>query len=185
MDRNEVDIAFEILMEEIEEVSNGLNSRGSAAFENRDYDKARHIIEDATRLADFRQKVKALQREWQTSFPAVPRKKVKRMSKGRLPKGLRTSDDEFRVPLLEALAELGGSAEMNEVLDHVEKKMRRQLNEYDMQSLQSDPNSIRWRNTAQWCRLTLVREGLMKSDSPRGIWEISAAGRKALGAGSS
>jgi hypothetical protein len=26
----------------------------------------------------------------------------------------------------------------------------------------------------------LVREGLMRSDSPRGIWEISDAGRKAV-----
>jgi len=180
MDRNEVDIAFEILMEEIEEVANGVNSEGSAAFENGDYDRAKQIIEDATRLADFRQKVKALQQEWQTSFPGVPRKKVKRTSKGRLPKGLRTPDDAFRIPLLEALIELGGSAGMNGVLDCVAKRMRRQLNEYDMEPLQSDPNSIRWRNTAQWCRLTLVREGLMKSDSPRGVWEITTTGRKAL-----
>jgi hypothetical protein len=26
----------------------------------------------------------------------------------------------------------------------------------------------------------MVREGLLKSDSPRGIWEISERGRKAL-----
>lgn len=180
MDRNEVDIAFEILLEEVEEVANGLNSEGSAAFEGADYDRAKQIIEDATRLADFRQKVKALQQEWQTSFPAVPRKKVTRTSKGRLPKGLRTPDDAFRMPLLQALVELDGSAEVNEVLDLVGKKMRKALNEYDSEPLQSDPNSIRWRNTAQWCRLTLVREGLMKGDSPRGVWEITAAGRKAL-----
>ncbi|RMH13146.1 MAG: hypothetical protein D6698_14360, partial [Gammaproteobacteria bacterium] len=37
-----------------------------------------------------------------------------------------------------------------------------------------------WRNTAQWCRNTMVREGLMKSDSPYGIWEITEAGRKYL-----
>jgi len=180
MDRNEVDIAFEILMEEVEEVANGLNSEGAAAFESGDYDRARQIIEDATRLADFRQKVKALQQEWQTSFPAVPRKKVSRTSKGRLPKGLRTPDHAFREPILQSLVELGGSAEMSVVLERVGKKMRRQLNEYDMEPTPSDPKSTRWRNTAQWCRLTLVREGLMKSDSPRGVWEITDSGRMAV-----
>ncbi|MFN3396352.1 MAG: winged helix-turn-helix domain-containing protein, partial [Thermodesulfovibrionales bacterium] len=38
----------------------------------------------------------------------------------------------------------------------------------------------RWENTAQWCRNTLVQEGLLSSDSPRGIWEITAEGEKLL-----
>jgi restriction system protein len=181
MDRNEVDIAFEIVMEEIEAVANGLNGEGSAAFDKGDIDRARQVIEDATRLAGFRDKVKALQQEWQQSFPAVPRKKARRMSRGRLPRGLRTPEDAFRGPLLQSLVERGGSADMNDVLEQVGRRMRRQLNEYDREPVPSDPNSIRWRNTAQWCRHTLVREGLMKSDSPRGLWEITAAGRKAAG----
>ena len=98
----------------------------------------------------------------------------------RLKRGLRTSEDAFRKPILEALVELEGRAEMSKVLDLVEKKMQGILNDYDYQSLPSDPKTIRWRNTAQWCRNTMVREGLLKSDSPRGIWEISERGRKAL-----
>jgi hypothetical protein len=180
MDRNEVDIAFEILMEEIETVADGLNDEGSKAFQAGDYDTARRLIEDATRLADFRQKVKALQQEWQSSFPAVPRKKVKRTAKGRLPKGLRTPEDAFREPILKSLVELGGSADMNEVLERVHAKVKGQLNEYDTEPLPSDPHSVRWRNTAQWCRLTLVREGLMKSDSPHGVWEMTPKGRREL-----
>ncbi len=95
-------------------------------------------------------------------------------------KGLRTSEDAFRRPILEALVEWGGRAEMSKVLDLVEKKMEGILNDFDRQPLRSDPNIIRWRNTAQWCRNTMAREGLLKSDSPRGIWEISERGRKAL-----
>jgi hypothetical protein len=81
---------------------------------------------------------------------------------------------------LEALVELGGQAEISDVLDLVEKKMRGILNDYDYQPLPSDPDIIRWRNTAQWCRNTMVRQGLLKSDSPRGIWAISEEGKKAL-----
>ena len=52
-----------------------------------------------------------------------------------------------------------------------------------MKALPSDPKSVRWRNTAQWCRNTMVNEGLLKGDSPHGVWEITAAGKRALEAG--
>jgi len=61
MKGNEVNTAFEILLEEIELVANSLHEEGAAAFKAGDYDAARRAIEDATRLADFRDKVKALQ----------------------------------------------------------------------------------------------------------------------------
>jgi len=53
MNKNEVNIAFEILLEEIELVANQLNESGADAFRIGDYDKARQAIEEATRLADF------------------------------------------------------------------------------------------------------------------------------------
>ncbi|WP_369017266.1 winged helix-turn-helix domain-containing protein [Thermatribacter velox] len=183
METNEVHVAFEILLEEIETVANAFNDAGAEAFRAGDYERARQAIEEATRLAEFREKVKALQREW-AAFSAKGIKRAKRKAtrraKGRLPRGLRTSEDAFRRPILEALVELGGSARIGEVLERVEAKMKHVLNEYDWQPLPSEPNSVRWKNTAQWCRNTLVREGLMKSDSPHGIWEISEAGRKWL-----
>jgi len=181
MNRNEVYIAFEILLEEIEQVANGINEAGAKAFQKGAYDEARRMIEIATRLAEFREKVKALQKEWGTIFASrVPEPKKRRRRPGRLERGLRTSEDAFRKPILEALVELGGRAEMPRVLELLEKKMQGVLNDYDYQPLPSDPKTIRWRNTAQWCRNTMVREGLLKSDSPRGIWEISERGRQAL-----
>ncbi len=60
MDKNEVNTAFEILLEEIEFVANDLNESGAEAFRAGDYEKARRAIEEATRLADLREKVKVL-----------------------------------------------------------------------------------------------------------------------------
>lgn len=48
--------------------------------------------------------------------------------------------------MLEALVELRGLTSMLKVLELVEKKMR-------------NNNIIRWKNTAQWCRNTMVQEG--------------------------
>jgi restriction system protein len=182
MKGNEVNTAFEILLEEIELVANSLHEEGAAAFKAGDYDAARRAIEDATRLADFRDKVKALQKEWASLAAKRPQREVttRRPGKSRLPRGLRTPEDAFRRPILEALVELGGTAPIGKVLDLVGEKMKAVLTKYDLEPLPSDPRSIRWRNTAQWCRHTLVREGLMKSDSPHGIWEISESGRKWL-----
>ncbi len=130
----------------------------------------------------YREKVKALEKEWAVlAAQAPPGKKLRRRSaKERLRRGLRTPEDAFRRPILEALVECGGEAPMGKVLEAVEKKMRNRLTEYDFLPLPSDPRSVRWRNTAQWCRNSLVREGLLKRDSPHGIWEISESGRKAL-----
>lgn len=183
MERNEVNTAFEILLEEIELVANQLNESGAEAFRAGDYERARRAIEEATRLAGFRERVKALQREWAgfaVSGLKVEQAASRQTSKGRLGRGLRTPDEAFRKPILEALVELGGSARVADVLERVGRKMKDVLNEYDRQPLPSDPRSIRWKNTAQWCRYTLVQEGLMKSDSPYGIWEITDAGRRWL-----
>jgi hypothetical protein len=182
MRQNEVNTAFEILLEEIELVANVLNDDGAKAFQAGNYEAARRAIEEATRLAEFREKVKTLQKEWASLIIAKPQRQpnTRRIGKGRLPRGLRTPEDAFRRPILEALVELGGRAPIGEVLDLVGKKIKSQLTKYDFEPLPSDPKSIRWRNTAQWCRNSLVREGLMRSDSPHGIWEISEAGRRAL-----
>lgn len=180
MHTNEVNTAFEILLEEIELVANQLNDSGAEAFRAGDYDKARRAIEEATRLADFREKVKALQREWAGLTPGrfeVRRRKTTRTTKGRLERGLRTPEEAFRRPILEVLIELGGSASISDVLERVGAKMSSILNQYDLEPLPSDPRSVRWKNTAQWCRNTLVKEGLMKNDSSYGIWEITDAGR--------
>lgn len=179
MDRNEVNEAFEILLEEIEQVANGLNEGGVEAFRAGDYNRAKQAIEEATRLAEFREKVRALQKEWGTLLlPKTARRRriTSGQVSGKLRRGLRTPEDVFRQPLLEALVEMGGGGPVGKVLDRVHDKMKGLLNEYDYQPLPSDPRLVRWRNTAHWCRNTLVREGLMKADSPHGVWEISDLG---------
>jgi hypothetical protein len=78
------------------------------------------------------------------------------------------------------LHELGGSGRVADVLDRVHKLMKPVLNEHDHQKLRSNPNTIRWYNTAQWARNTVVAEGLLKPDSPHGVWALSDKGRKFL-----
>ena len=177
MHKNEVNVAFEILLEEIEEVFNILSKEGEEAFRSKDFDKAKQLIEHSERLRSFREKIKTLQKEWQTIFGGKISTQTKRRTvKSKLKRGLRTPEEKFIMPILESILELGGSAQMKDVLKLVQNKMKNILNEYDYKPLPSDPKQKRWENTAQWARNSMVNDGLLSSSSPRGIWEITKKG---------
>ncbi|MGQ9822767.1 MAG: winged helix-turn-helix domain-containing protein [Thermogutta sp.] len=179
-----VSSAFEMLLREIEAEIEFTNKVGSRAFEARDYDRAREALERAAQITAFREKADALRREWDalTSRAADEEEETRseRRDLGRLARGLRTPEDAFRLPILQALVDLGGAGQMAEVLEKVRQVMQGVLKEVDYQPLASDPDLPRWRNTAQWSRAAMVKEGLIKGDSRRGIWEISDAGRRHL-----
>lgn len=212
-----VHAAFETLLEEIEAEIDVVSQMGAKAFADRDYERARTLLDRAGQLTGFRDKVITLRAEWETitgvhhsqvaaiieadsaQEPAQDAgtvstatldldddansdmsEKVPRTSYGRLQRGLRTPESAYYQPILKALDGLGGRARMNDVLDRIEELMHGRLSEVDYQPLNSDPEVPRWRNAAQWARSQMVKEGLLKDDSPRGIWEISDGGRHIL-----
>ncbi|MBW3633446.1 MAG: winged helix-turn-helix domain-containing protein [Chloroflexi bacterium] len=97
---------------------------------------------------------------------------------GRLKKGLLMPGEEYELPILEALVELGGSAATSDVMDAIEPKIKDKLTEYDLQPMRENGQVIKWKNRAQFARLRLVRSGDLADNSPRGFWEITDQGRK-------
>ncbi len=183
MDQNEVTTAFDMVLEEIEKAIAALEQEGIQALRSSKHEVARELTEKCSQMAAFRGKVNELQQEWLNTFATVtPVKAKKRRSRRtfkRLKSGLKTPQSDFRIPILQALVDLGGSAQSNEILDRVEDNMKDRLNNYDYQPLQSD-GQTRWRKTANWARNTMVKEGLLSSSSPHGIWEITQEGRRWL-----
>jgi restriction system protein len=104
-------------------------------------------------------------------------------SQGRLQRGLRTPEEAYYQPILQILNEQGGSSKMSDVQERLAQVMKGVLREVDYKTLAS--GTVRWRNTAQFARSTMVKDGRLKSKSPRGIWEISEAGLTALTKGTS
>jgi hypothetical protein len=177
--------AFEMLLEEIEAEIDFVNRVGARAFEARDYDKAKEALERAAHVRSFRDKADALRREWGNLFARDEEEEgaeahAERRNLGRLRRGLRTREEAYYRPILEALESLGGSAPMTKVLDHVLQSMKGTLKDVDYEPLASDPEMPRWKNAAQWARNSMVKEGLLRSDSPRGVWAISEAGIRYL-----
>ncbi|MDE0315870.1 MAG: type I restriction enzyme HsdR N-terminal domain-containing protein [Candidatus Poribacteria bacterium] len=86
----------------------------------------------------------------------------------------------YGLPILRALVELGGSASTKQVLQRVFQLMvaANELRTID-KSKRSD-GQFYWDNRTQDMRRELINKGFMKEDSPRGVWEISDAGRNHL-----
>jgi hypothetical protein len=88
-----------------------------------------------------------------------------------------TLQGAFRRPILEALNRLGGSARMAQVLDDLRARMQLK-SPGDFESTRS--GAVLWENRAQRERLKMVKEGLLRADSPHGVWELTESGRQYL-----
>ena len=81
------------------------------------------------------------------------------------------SSKHYREPIIEALKELGGSGNVDDVLNLVLRKVENRLTNIDLS--ETLKGNIRWRSTAHWERHLMAKDGILKPDSPRGIWELN------------
>lgn len=175
MNKDDVNVAFEMLLEEIENIFSSLDSEREKFSKSKDYEKANEIYNKISKLSNYCIRVKELQKEWDELFSDEMIEIQKRKKRKKLKEGLRTPNEKYIIPILESLIELGGKAQRSKVMNKIHEKMKDILNKYDYEYLPSGKH-IRWRNTAQWCKFQLIQQGLMSKDSPFGIWEITKEG---------
>ncbi|MFC1983035.1 winged helix-turn-helix domain-containing protein, partial [Chloroflexota bacterium] len=143
--------------------------RWAVPLEDTSEDAVRKVLDAAEERLKYHQ---SPSRNHRTEIPTQPKGK-------KLRKGQKTPQQAYRLPILEALSELGGRASTRDVLKIIEEKMKPILIDVDYQKLPSGVD-IRWRNTAQWERWALVKDGLLKAGSPDGIWELSDKGAEEI-----
>ncbi len=181
-DDGSVHAAFDMLLEEMARDVSVVKSASHSAIDADDFDEATRLAARAKAMDGFKVKLAALRDEWNglhgpSAGGAVPSGPPRAT---RAPHGSRIHVDEFRVPLLKALDERGGGAPKADVLKRVEEMLRGRLGPIEYTPIPSNPRRMRWLVRAEWARFRLTEEGLMKKGSPRGIWEISDAGREYL-----
>lgn len=81
----------------------------------------------------------------------------------------------YERPILRALADRGGEASRREILAAVGKAMADRHTPLDIEPLPSGPP--RWQAQAGKARARLVERGWLRSDSPRGRWELTKLGK--------
>ena len=72
-----VSTAFSMIMEEISAVAEQLNQEGISAFKNSKYSEAQKLSESGKELGIFKEKLEALQKEWNSGVDISTRKRVK------------------------------------------------------------------------------------------------------------
>lgn len=186
MSTTDVMVAFDILLDSVEGEIEHTSEMGARAFASRDLDQVKTALEQAAQVMGMRDRIHGLRREWENLFVQEeaggepPESSRTRDFLGRLSPGSCTREDAYVLPILMAVKHLGGSAPTGQVLDLVLKSMQGVLKPADYQPISSTPDRPRWHHVARWARSTMVRDGLLLSNSPRGVWEISEAGRRCL-----
>ena len=89
-------------------------------------------------------------------------------------RGDRLSLEELRQPLMETIYEMGGSVRAGALRPVLRERLSCRLAAADLKPLSSGEE--RWWNAARWERHQLVEQGLLRSDSERGTWELSETG---------
>jgi hypothetical protein len=177
-------VGFEGLFQDISTRFESVSEEMKGAIASGDQELGDKLYNLLKSVSDFRNKVSELEKEWKTLVgnPDSQRgeKEIAECSAGeKLARGLRTPEENFHLPILQVIEELGGKAESSIVRTKLSEKMAQTLKPVDFQCV-NDGKTVRWWNTAQWARNTLKDQGFLKSDSQHGIWEISDKGRARL-----
>jgi hypothetical protein len=81
----------------------------------------------------------------------------------------------FRPFILRALAQLNGRGRAKDVLELVYQMVKPHLSPVDEERLPLS-GGYRWHRKANWERYYMVRERLLRDNSPQGIWELTEEG---------
>lgn len=176
--------AFQVVIQELKSSLDRAREQGERAFKDRHYAEAQIKAQAAEQIEKDFQALTLAHEHWKKHWSDIALKereplRVPKVRVGRSPKGARTPEKAFRLPLLQALVEMNGRGNVRYVLDQVGKLMEGNLKLIDFEVIES-AHEIRWRNTAKWERSRMVKEGLLRSDSPIGTWEITDEGRRVL-----
>jgi hypothetical protein len=77
---------------------------------------------------------------------------------------------EYRQPIGDVLKQLGRRSDTKQIKPCLEKMMAPRLGPADYAICAA--RCERWWNNAQWERLQMVKDGLLRADSPPGVWEL-------------
>lgn len=176
--------AFAALLKIAAEELQAVQQEGAAYFASGDTTHVREAADQVEKIQILLLEVRELKEHWVQILPdPIQEHPAQPIPQQLLPQrtapGQKTPQEQYWVPILQVLVEMGGKGPTGRVLDLVGELMQNIINDFDCDLLPAR-HDIRWRNTAMWARLEMVKVGYLSDQSPRGIWEITEEGRKYL-----
>lgn len=175
---------FDELVDEIVNAVKATRETASQAVLRGNDDEARLLMEQANAMEICREHVETIRKEWAAIKKiSIPRKYTRKnknaSSNSKIKRGERTPEEDYFIPILSVLEAMGGKGKVKDVISRLYNVMKGQFKPADLLMLPKN-KTPRWSNAAQWARNSMVYQGLLKSHSPRGVWEISDKGREHL-----
>ena len=99
--------------------------------------------------------------------------KKPRTKRSRSPK---TDKKVLRKNIVKALRTLDGRAKVTDVIEEMGRQLEGKLLPGDLEWREST-SEYAWQNNAKWERYKMTQDGTLRSDSPRGFWELSEGQR--------
>lgn len=99
---------------------------------------------------------------------AATNNKKPNIKRSHMPK---TDKSVLRKNIIMALRTLGGRARVADVLEEMGRQLKGKLMPGDLEWREST-NEYAWQNNAKWERYHMTQDGTLRSDSPRGYWEL-------------
>ena len=125
---------------------------------------------ETERVLPMLQCLKSKQQLEAPTQPSRPQKHSRSQAGSALPG--KTPQAEFRQLIVDVLKGLGGRGHAKDVIAGVGERV--DLRAGDLETY--DSGQVVWENSVYWARQKLKEEGILKSNSKRGVWEL--AGRK-------
>ena len=77
--------------------------------------------------------------------------------------------------IIASLKFIGRSARAEEVTNHIKKVFGNEFNEREKEPIPST-GEPRWHKNVNWARYYMTKAGLLREDSPRGVWDLTEKG---------
>jgi len=189
MTSNETSNWLNRLINKIVELFSGKNQQGSRVIEEQKDLKTKRVISKTKQEVALQEEIEVTKDEKpnlelfpnDSSPPSSPGElKVSPETEKQFRSQSHTSSKEFRIPILQALVNLGGSAKRKLVFDELEKIMGDQLSDNDREPLPSRKRVARWQRIATNTRTKMRDEGYITVDPNKGVWIITEKGRAFL-----
>lgn len=84
-----------------------------------------------------------------------------------------TPQSDLRDLIIEVLGRAGGSADRQTVLQGIANLMHGRFLPGDLDEVRTRPGEAKWQNRASYERAAMVREKVLRSDSPYGVWQLA------------
>lgn len=146
---------------------------GTQAFEASQFDEAQSAAQRGAVVGALLEQVEALAEQWEQGEPEGRGAPVEPEPERVLREAVRKkapSQDEFVMPILQALQELGGKGTASQVLEQIEGIL-----EPSMKNGQGGSNG--WRLAVKTASAAMVKKGFISAESPEGEWKLTTKGR--------